>query len=86
MEVQAVATKRRKTAKRDKRVRSFERKEPATSSKLKREAAIGLRHPERLTKKQEQSLAGSVARHIEPRRTRKRVVKRSSSKRRTTRR
>jgi hypothetical protein len=61
-----------KTAKR------YEKKEPRTSSKVKRIAAIGLKKPKRLTSKQVQSLAGSVARHEEPRRAPvKRKIKRT---------
>lgn len=42
-------------------------KPPATSRKVKHEAGLGLAKPTALTPKQRQSLAGSVAAHIEPR-------------------
>jgi hypothetical protein len=41
---------------------------PKTSRKVKHEMGVGLADPTQLSKKQVQSLAGSVGAHIEPRR------------------
>jgi len=59
------------------------RGEPKTSRKVKREMGVGLAHPQRLTDRQVQSLAGSVGAHIEPRGTGRRKSPRG--RRRTSR-
>ena len=42
-----------------------------TSPSVRHEAGVGLKEPSNLTKKQIQSLSGSVEAHIQPRKTKK---------------